>query len=87
MIPNPNLFKYQLFTFFMGRVSRYLFVFVICASLLLSVLLSLKSFTGYLVSDQINGQVNMWAFVLLITGLLGGWIYIAKFRQQKSITI
>ena len=71
----------------MGRVLRYLFVTLICASLLLSVLLSLKSFTGYLVSDQINGQVNMWAFVLLITGLLGGWIYLARFRLQKSITI
>jgi len=71
----------------MSRVLRYLFVFVIFASLLLSVLLSLKSFTGYLVSDQINGQVNMWAFVLLITGLLGGWIYLARFRLQKSITI
>jgi Mn2+/Fe2+ NRAMP family transporter len=61
---------------------KVLLVVVICVSLVLSVVFSLKSFTGYLVSDIVNGGANFKAFLFLMIGILGSFLYLAKFRSK-----
>lgn len=50
--------------------------------LILSVTFSIKSFTGYLVSDISDGNANFNAFLFLLIGLFGTWLYIARFKAK-----
>ncbi|MBM3232259.1 hypothetical protein FJZ21_02690 [Candidatus Pacearchaeota archaeon] len=65
----------------MNFVKTLLFLFI-CVSLILSVIFSIRSFTGYLVSDIHDGLGNMKSFVLLLLGLAGTFAYIKVYQRK-----
>lgn len=76
-----NLFKGMIFTYCMNISKTLLFLFI-SASLILSVIFSVKSFTGYLVSDISDGAGNMKSFLFLFIGLVGTFVYVKLFRNK-----
>ncbi|MEK6893905.1 MAG: hypothetical protein AABX10_00415 [Nanoarchaeota archaeon] len=65
----------------MNFVKSLLFLFI-CVSLFLSVVFSIKSFSGYLVSDISDGSGNMKSFVLLTLGIVGTFVYVKVFKNR-----
>ena len=61
-------------------LGKVFLLLVIVASLVLSVVLSLQSVTGYAVSDSEDTIANMGALISLLVGVFGALIYLAKFR-------
>ncbi len=55
---------------------------VICISFILSVVFSIQSFTGYLVSDQVNNKANLVSLSFFLIGILGAWLFLAKFKEK-----
>lgn len=64
------------------KLSKIVLFSFILIMLILSVTFSIKSFTGYLVSDISDGNANFNAFLFLLIGLFGTWLYIAKFKAK-----
>jgi len=62
-----------------GKLLLFLIIFV---SLVFSVIFSMKSFTGYLVSDIPDVSANLISFVFLVIGLIGSFVYVRKFRGK-----
>ena len=59
---------------------KIILIIVIVVSLAISVVLSLQSVTGYVVSDEVDGIANMKALVSFLVGVFGAILYLAKFR-------
>lgn len=53
---------------------------IIIASLLISVVFSAVSFTGYVVADEVNNPANAAALVFLLGGLAGAY-YLLRRKQ------
>ncbi len=64
------------------KFGKLVLFLAIIFSLILSVFFSLKSFTGYLVSDISDVSGNMISFIFLTTGLVGTWIYLYKYKKK-----
>ncbi|MEK6915230.1 MAG: hypothetical protein AABW89_01655 [Nanoarchaeota archaeon] len=60
---------------------KYFIIVATVLSLFASVMFSLRSFTGYLVSDIVNGDSNLASFLFLILGISGTLIYLSKYRK------
>lgn len=61
---------------------KVLVILIVFASLIASVVLSFKSFTGYLVSDVSDGNANLSSLFFLLVGILGSWVYVRKFKDR-----
>ena len=59
---------------------KVLLIVIIVVSLIVSVILSLTSVTGYVVADHVDSDRNLAALVLLLVGVFGAILYLAKFR-------
>ena len=59
---------------------KILVIAVVVVALVISVLLSLQSVTGYLISERVNGPANLLAFGFFMIGVFGALYYLAKLR-------
>jgi len=67
--------KHKLFT-----IWKILLIAAIIIFLVISVLLSLQSVTGYIISEKINGPANILALAFFLAGIFGALFYLSKFR-------
>jgi len=63
-----------------GKITLFLLA---CVSLVASVVFSLKSFTGYLISDIPDMTSNLLSFLFLTMGLIASWVYVYNYRKRQ----
>jgi hypothetical protein len=51
--------------------------------LVISTVLSVKSFTGYVVTDNVNNGMNIFSLAMFFLGLAGSSIWIRKYRIRR----
>ena len=51
---------------------------IVAVSLVLSVIISIGSFTGYIVSEEVDIGANTWAAVLFFIGVVGAYFLFRK---------
>ncbi|MEK6846810.1 MAG: hypothetical protein AABY16_01440 [Nanoarchaeota archaeon] len=59
---------------------KILVIVVVIVALVISVLLSLESVTGYFISEEVNKPANLFAFGFFLIGIFGAVYYLAKLR-------
>ena len=64
----------------MTKALKIILILFIATSLISSVILSLNSFTGYIIAEKIEGSTNISALTLFLAGLFGALVYLVKFR-------
>ncbi|MDP4039387.1 MAG: hypothetical protein Q8P57_02300 [Candidatus Pacearchaeota archaeon] len=57
-------------------------VFAIVFSLILSVFYSAKSFTGYVITDEVNSAANLISLVFFLIGVVGALAYFRWFKTR-----
>ena len=67
--------KHRPFTFW-----KIVVIAVIIIALVISVLLSLQSVTGYFISEEVNEPANLLASGFFLIGIFGAMYYLAKLR-------
>ena len=61
-------------------LGKVFLILIIVVSLVLSVVFSLQSVTGYVVSDTVDAAANLSALVAFLIGIFGALLYFVKFR-------
>lgn len=61
-------------------VEKVLLLIFIAVCLILSVVLSMNSVTGYIIAEKVDSTLNFSALILFLSGLFGALIYLSKFR-------
>ena len=59
---------------------KILVIVIVIVALVISVLLSLESVTGYFISEEVNGRANLLALGFFLIGLFGAMYYLTKRR-------
>ncbi len=60
-----------------GKIILILFI-VLC--LILSIVFSIKSVTGYILAEEVESAKNIFSLVFFLIGIFSTMFYLAKFR-------
>ena len=67
-----------------SKQARVLLVILIVVSLIMSIVLSTTSFTGYIVTEEVNSGFNLGSVALFALGVFCTFVYLRKFRTTDA---
>ena len=63
------------------KVFRFFLIWAIVIAFVISIIFSIKAFTGNVIGGEINSRTNAVSLGFFLTGLLGSLVFLSRFRK------